>query len=164
MLLVLSVLFVNYGCKKLIAIKPEVGTIEASEVFSNDGDAASAVLDMYSTMLNTDNTYASGSTTYLCGMSADELIPFDQSTGQDYIQFRTNQLNSDDPNVNSSWKYIYSTIYQANSILDGLNNYGSGVHASVRSELIGEAEFTRAFCDFYLVNLFGEVPLVSTLR
>src|SRR5690606_34940810 len=31
-----------------------------------------------------------------------------------------------------------------------------------RAKLLGEALFVRAFCYFYLVNLFGEVPLALT--
>ncbi len=32
----------------------------------------------------------------------------------------------------------------------------------MKNQLIGESEFIRAFCYFYLVNLYGDVPLVLT--
>jgi hypothetical protein len=42
--------------------------------------------------------------------------------------------------------------------LSGAKNLTLGL----RSQLIGEAKFVRAFCYFYLVNLFGDVPLVTS--
>ena len=29
---------------------------------------------------------------------------------------------------------------------------------------MGEAKFIRAFCNFYLVNLFGPIPIVTTVN
>ncbi|TWV94299.1 RagB/SusD family nutrient uptake outer membrane protein [Chitinophaga pinensis] len=41
--------------------------------------------------------------------------------------------------------------------------YSHTTDTVIRQQLMGEAKFTRAFCYFYLVNLFGDVPLaIST--
>jgi len=102
--------------------------------------------------------------TFFSGMSADELLPFDQTYNANYIQFQQNKLLPSDPYVNNSfWQNSYSYIYAANSIIDGLTNH-SGVSEHLKQELIGEAKFIRAFCNFYLVNLFGDIPLVTTIN
>jgi starch-binding outer membrane protein, SusD/RagB family len=152
------------GCKKLMNIPPPVGTIITSQVFSTDGQAASAAANMYYGMINARQSFASSAMTILAGMSADELITFDQAYTDQFIQFQLNELIASNSYVNGSlWSQAYSTIYNANAILAGLTDY-SGVHDSVKNELTGEAEFVRAFCDFYLVNLFGDIPLVTSIN
>jgi len=61
------------------------------------------------------------------------------------------------------WGKPFSAIYKANALIQGLNDY-SGVTDSVKNELLGEAKFVRAFCYFYLVNIFGDVPLALTIN
>lgn len=49
----------------------------------------------------------------------------------------------------------------ANSLLEGLAN-SVNLTDGVKNRLEGEAKFVRAFTYFYLVNLYGEVPLILT--
>lgn len=159
--LLLFALLTN-SCKKLVQIPPPVGTISTSQVFSTDAQATSAISGLYFNMINTYQGFASGQLSIYCGLSADELIPFNKNPGNSFQQFQQNNLQSIDFNIRYNiWSNAYSYIYTANAILEGLSKY-SGVHDSVKNELIGEAEFCRAFCEFYLVNLFGDIPLVTT--
>src|SRR4029077_9747350 len=57
------------------------------------------------------------------------------------------------------WQPAYFYIANANTAINELAL--SSITESTRNELIGEAEFIRAFCYFYLVNLFGDVPLIT---
>jgi hypothetical protein len=75
-----------------------------------------------------------------------------------FSQFFENALNSS--NV-PFWQELYNEIHVANAVLEGLSASG-GVTAKVRGQLTGEAKFMRAFFLFYAVNLFGDVPLVTT--
>jgi starch-binding outer membrane protein, SusD/RagB family len=152
------------SCKKLINISPPVGTVVASQLFSNDGEATSAASGMYFKMINTTQSFSNFGLSVFSGMSADELIPFDQNYNDLYVQFQQNELvPSNGLIANNFWANAYSVIYQANAIIQGLAT-NPGVHDSVKNELIGEAEFVRAFCNFYLVNLFGPIPLVTTIK
>jgi hypothetical protein len=54
---------------------------------------------------------------------------------------------------------MYFSIYQSNAAIEELTN-SSGVSTELKKQLIGEVKFIRAFCYFYLVSLFGDVPLV----
>ncbi len=56
---------------------------------------------------------------------------------------------------------LYSTIYASNSVLEGVAASGK-VSSLLKQQLTGEAKFIREFCNFYLVNLFGDVPLIVT--
>ncbi|MDO6430712.1 RagB/SusD family nutrient uptake outer membrane protein [Flavitalea sp. BT771] len=150
------------SCKKNISISPPIGLISAPVVFSSDAEAIDAVMGIYYKMINNGQTLTSSGMTIFSGMSADELIPFDQAASGSYAPFQQNNLTTTNSLVsNVFWVPSFSIIYQANSILEGLKNY-SGVSDSVREELIGEVEFTRAFANFYLINLFGDIPLVTS--
>lgn len=151
------------GCKKMIQISPPVGSITTSQVFSTDKEAISAASGMYYKLINTNGGFSSYATAIFGGMSADELILF-QQTIQNNAQFQHNSLTSDNPIISTNfWANAYSVIYTANALIAGLDSY-SGVHDSVKNELIGEAKFVRAFCNFYLFNLFGNIPLVTTVN
>jgi len=149
------------ACQKLVRIPPPVGDLVASQVFSTDEQATSAVSGMYSKMINSNLGYASSGISLFTGMSSDELIYFNQSVPE-YVQLRKNALTPFNSLVSTGiWSRAFGTIYQANSIISGLMTV-NGVHDSVKNELLGESEFVRAFCNFYLTNLYGDIPLVSS--
>jgi hypothetical protein len=56
---------------------------------------------------------------------------------------------------------MYYDIYMANAAIDGLQA-STTLSTATKNQLTGEAKFLRAFINFYLVNLFGDVPLVMT--
>jgi len=55
---------------------------------------------------------------------------------------------------------MYNFIFVANSAIEGLNE-ATALTPAVKQQLMGEAKFVRAFCYFYLINLYGDVPLVQ---
>ncbi|MBS1736705.1 MAG: RagB/SusD family nutrient uptake outer membrane protein, partial [Bacteroidetes bacterium] len=74
-------------------------------------------------------------------------------------EFRSADLSTGNSRVNSFWEAPYSLIYHANAILEGLAK-STGVTAASKQQFRGEAKFLRAFNYFYLVNYFGDVPLI----
>jgi hypothetical protein len=78
------------------------------------------------------------------------------------MDFYLNSLKATNSTVlNSFWSEGYKYIYYANNLLQGIGN-SANLLDSTKSQLDGEAKFIRAFCYFYLVNLFGDVPLILT--
>jgi hypothetical protein len=72
--------------------------------------------------------------------------------------YYTNSLTSS--NVSSGyWESIYPRIFLINSAVEGLSATTT-LTPTIRIQLLGEAKFIRAFLYFYLVNLYGDVPLV----
>lgn len=59
------------------------------------------------------------------------------------------------------WRDVYEYIYQCNAVLEGLV-ISPGVSGDIARQIEGEAKFVRGFCHFYLVNLFGAVPLITS--
>jgi hypothetical protein len=59
------------------------------------------------------------------------------------------------------WTTAYTYIYYANAIIEGVNK-STGITTAAKERYIGEAKFIRAFTHFYLVNLYGDVPLITS--
>ncbi len=148
------------SCKKFVEIPPAINQVVTSVVFANDASATSAVVGLYSQMTPSNLLFMNGALSVYPGLSADELIY--NSTSTTILPFYQNSIPSNNTIIHTQiWKYAYSHIYQINACLEALNN-STTITASVKQQLIGEMEFCRALCYFYLTNLFGDIPLVTT--
>ncbi|OWW27044.1 RagB/SusD family nutrient uptake outer membrane protein [Zobellia sp. OII3] len=58
------------------------------------------------------------------------------------------------------WEEAYKSIFRANSILENVNEENVP-STSERNEILGQAHFFRAFVYFYMVNMYGNIPLVD---
>jgi hypothetical protein len=154
---------VIFSCKKFIQIDPPVTQITSATVFTSDATVTAAVSGIYSEMMAGPG-FASGglsSVTVMTALSSDELVNY--SFTQDYIQFYTNAINPASNSVikQAIWMQAYHFIYEANALVEGLSK-SSGLTTATKNQILGEAKFIRAFCHFYLVGLFGDVPLVTS--
>ena len=148
------------SCKKLVEVDIPDDRITKEVVFSNDGVASSALSGLYAQMIRSSSQLTSGGATLFLGLSADEMYNSVQSPTTD--EFTNNELTPGNTTVRLNfWAHAYNIIYQANSLIEGLQQ-STGVSGGVKTQLMGEAKFIRAFVYFYLVNIYGEVPLVVT--
>lgn len=152
------VLFVNSGCKKFIEVDFPVTSNNAAVVYNTDAQAIGVLTGIYAKIASNNlfSPYIIAIPLY-CGLSSDELALFDKNNSTELGPYYTNTLSSQNPS--SMWSDIYSTIFVANSALEGLNS-STGLTPAVKEQLLGEAKFMRAFCYYYLVNLYGDIPLV----
>jgi hypothetical protein len=152
------------ACKKLVTVPEPINTLTSAEVFSSDAEASSAMVGIYTTLINPTSGYAlasfsSGGVSINAGLSADELIY--ANTSPTLIRANTNHLVVTDGS--GAWD-AYNEIYGCNAVLQGIAaSTSSLLHDSVRKELTGEAKFVRALCYFYLTNFNGDVPLALTI-
>lgn len=153
-------LIATSACEDFVDVGTSNSNVTADLVFSDNNTAESAVIGIYYDLIQ--SAFAGGTRnnlSVLTGLSADELSDYNLTDG--VIQFERNELSADNSNVLVLWQSIYKTVYQANSVIEGLTT-ATTLSASVKDQLIGEAKFLRAFSHFYSTNLFGDVPLVVT--
>jgi len=154
----LMLLMAATGCKKLVEVNPPDDQLVEGTVFLNDSSAQSAVNGVYIKIMSNSKYFLNGGTSLYPGLSADEVIRSSTSPGED--QFSSNTLTAINQSVYVNlWKAAYSYIYQCNICITGLAK-STGVSDEVKNRLTGEVQFVRALCYFYLVNLYGDVPLV----
>jgi hypothetical protein len=151
----------EYSCKKLIEVDAPVTSTNASNVYSNDATAIAVLTGIYSSLSQGKFITGSSGLSLYAGLSADEFTLFSGITDVTRISYFKNSLS-----VNTGgyeyWVTLYPFIFKCNSAIEGLSQTSS-LSPAVQKQLIGEAKFMRAFFYFYLVNLYGPVPLaVST--
>lgn len=154
------------GCKKFVDAGAPETQVNAENVYTNDATAIAAMTALYAKVSGGSPTpiISSGTRSFslLCGLSADEYILFsganDEMTGFYKNALMTNTSNN--TNIGTEyWNVIYDHLYSVNSIIEGLVK-SKGLTEQVKQQLLGEAKFMRAFFYFYLVNLYGDVPLI----
>ncbi len=155
----LTLLLSVTACEQYVDVAPSPTLVAADKVYSGDAAATSTLLGIYAQM-NVSNAafLGNGLITMSAGMSADELQYFPSTDLQPFI---TNQLLSSTAQVGSLWSSGYQYLYYANAAIEGLTA-STALTASVKSRLLGEAKVIRAFSLFYLTNLYGDVPLVTS--
>lgn len=156
--LMAAIVLMYVSCKDMIAIPNPINTITTAKVFENDDQANSAMAGAYSLLINAqeDIGFGNGLVTSSASMSADEL-----TISAAYPNpFYNNKLVAGGNFTTGLWTTAYRNIYNANAIIEGIKaSTSSTLHDEVRVKLTAEAKFLRAYTYFYLINLFGDVPL-----
>ena len=163
-LLVVMLTTILPSCKKFVTVENPPGILTTEKVFADDRSATSAIVSIYIDMMNYqfggEGSFVCFSMSALAGFSGNELQWTQSNTTTPAFQeFTTHDLTPPNPNVAAFWKDGYNYIYRANAILEGIAP-STGMTPDGKKLAEGEAKFIRGFCYFYLVNLFGDVPLV----
>jgi len=162
-LLIITLITVG-GCKKFLDVGTPVTKI-STETAYNDNLTATAVITGLYTQLSYEyinGTTLAGSSFYE-ELSADNLTLFDKGSNFNYTTFYENSLEPKyAANLGQSyWLTTYKLLYTINTSIDALKG-NSALKPKVKNRLLGETLFMRAFCYFYLVNYYGDVPLILT--
>lgn len=148
------------SCKKLVEIDSPTTSISGKNVYNNDGTAAAVLTGIYTKMSSASGITGSELTSVGCitGLSADELVLYNGSTNNQLIAYYKNSLTTVNV-IDPFWTGMYTKLFTVNSAIEGLAK-STSLTPSVKQYLLGESKFMRAFLYFYLVNLYGDVPLV----
>lgn len=143
-------------------------TITTEKIFTNDAQAKSAMAGVLTLMINGSgqtggiSSFSNGWSTIAGGLSSDEFNSQTTAIGDGNYMLSANKLNAN-TGLPPIWDSAYQSINGANAIIEGIAASTSpGLRLPVRTQLTAEAKFIRAFSYFYLVNFFGDLPLVLT--
>jgi hypothetical protein len=166
-LIVILILTFNItACKKNLEVDTPSTYTSTQSAFKNDKTATNILTGLYAQLSdNYINTMGLPATSFFEELSADNLTIYDpnsQAIAQ-YISFYQNTL---EPTYATSygltyWTNTYKILYTINATITALSG-NKDLSSAVIRRLSGEAYFLRGFCYFYLVNLYGEVPLILT--
>jgi starch-binding outer membrane protein, SusD/RagB family len=151
------------SCKKLVNIPAPSNQLAENNVYTNNASAISVLTGLYNNMSKGGQPFSGNySIPLLTGLSSDELTLYSGMTLDRYLRYYQNALSPVVEPVAGSefWTPLYNFVYTTNAAIEGLSNdQASALLPSIRQQLLGEAIFMRAFFYFYLVNLFGNVPM-----
>lgn len=146
------------ACESFLDVGVPKDEVAADLAFADDKLATASVTGVFSRMNQLNYQFANVLSMMLPAMQADEFVyAFPFAT---YDEFKNNAPLSSNQYVSILWSQPYQYIAQANMCIEGLEA-STALSSEVQNHLIGEAKFLRAFCYFYLVNNYGDVPLVT---
>lgn len=160
-LLWLFSLFGILACDSFLEVEPPKSQLVGVTVFEDKTTANAAMAHVYN--LLRDSGLLTGSTSgasNMLGNYADEIIYYAAFDNNVALVF-SNNLNSTTSVVSQKWRESYQQIYTANAIIEGCNQ-STKLSVADKNQFIAEAMFVRALVHFYLVNLYGDVPYVTT--
>lgn len=81
---------------------------------------------------------------------------------QHWFTYNNPLIKSNTNDYSGFWNGLFININTANGVLE----YGANANmpAATKTQVLAQAKFLRAFCYFYLVTTFGEVPLHTTFN
>ncbi len=163
-IIILILIALAPGCKKFVEVDAPVTSINDVNVYNNDITATAVLTGIYTSMSRT-SYLANGFTTITryAGLSADEFGIWSSYNSERDLAYFQNKLFSTITSSPGSepWNALYSLITRCNQAIEGLSQTNK-LTPSIKQQLLGEARFLRALFYFYLVNLYGDVPIVKT--
>lgn len=159
-LIITSLIVIGLGsCAKFIEVSVPSNALTGEAVFQSDKTATAAVNGLYSN-LSSDNRLIGGinGVSMIGALLSDELFLHPVVTGEMRNIFENNMTSSQ---FGLPWRFLYKSLHDINSTLHGITN-SKTLDVHLKRQLEGECKFLRAFCYFYLVTLYGDVPLLLT--
>jgi hypothetical protein len=145
------------SCEDYLEFPPE-SEVPQERFFKTQEDAQKAVNAMYGYLRSWD--ISAFSYLILGSLPSDEIIkgssPGDGSWANDYVNFQHTKTQLQ---ISDFWIGRYKGINLSNQVITNIP--GIEMSASVKTRMIAEARYMRAFHYYYLVRAFGGVPLVK---
>lgn len=143
-----------FSCEDFLAEDPK-GQLATETFYSTKEDLDMAVYALYTQVCNTQQytnmmspRWQGDDMTTSVGGNKGHMEAFDRFTPS----------NDDSKGVKESWGTHYKIIQAANGIIKGAPK-AEQASESERNIAIGQAKYWRAYAYFYLVRLFGDLPL-----
>jgi len=149
------------SCRKQLDYKPEVFVTEAA-AYNDQAGAIAGVTGIYQQLqtlkksdyqligvIGTDEArccyQAQGYGAYWAGVVGMDV--YDQT------------FNSQNQDITGFWQVCYKGIANANAAILNIPKIKNFSDPTIQTRLLGEAHFMRALYYFYLVQLYGDVPM-----
>jgi len=144
------------SCENYLEFPPEQQVPE-TEFLQTEADAQKAVNAMYGYLRSWD--ISAFNYLILGSLPSGDMLkgssPGDGSWANEFVNYQYTKTNGQ---IRDFWSGRYKGINLTNQVISNLPDIE--MNASLRSRMIAEAKFLRAFHYFYLVRAFGGVPLV----
>lgn len=152
------------GCKKKLLDKEPLGEITDASFYKNDNDLIMAVNAAYDPLNweSSQNTQVVFFNFFFGDIASDDAVFGGDGSEPRIAPFGTfENLNSRNESLREVWRKYYIGIYRCNVVITKApESQGSD---GIKSRVAAEAKFLRAYYHFKLVQIFGDVPLITKL-
>ncbi len=155
-LILLSILFLVTSCTSLLEQDPKVYVSDDGIIV--DESSAKAALNGVYHQLGASGYYGGGTFISAVDLAGDNLT----WTGSlnYYYSFNTHEYGADNQLLSSSWVAIYSTINQANQVIEKVTAL-TNVSDSEKARIVAEATIIRSLSLFDLARTWGNIPVIK---
>lgn len=151
----MAVLGLVMSCNEDFTDRPSEDGISLDAYYSSDAQVTSATNGMYA---RTWFQFANKFFYAVAEVGSGNMF----SGSSDVSAMRNFSLNGSDGELTNGWRSLWANVGQSNSIINFLSaRVGPAVSQDVLNNTIGEAHFMRATAYFYLVRLWGAVPIIE---
>lgn len=151
-------ILVFISCQGILDKEP-IATLDAGSFFQSEDDAVQAMNAAYKPLL-----FSSDNNNYywaFAAVASDEAITGGDGSRPGIAEMDALSFTPRTEEFNDFWKLQYTGITQCNLVLD--NVPGIEMNESRRNQIIGEALFLRSYYYFLLTQVFGDVPLFTSV-
>lgn len=149
------------SCDSFVEVEMPSHQLTAPVVFEDKTTADAAMTTVFASLRNSGllTGMESGISNRL-GCYADELDYYGNVSNptNDFYNNTVLPLNT---GVQAYWNTAYNQIYGANAVYEGVSA-SSAILTDDANRLKGEALFARALLHFYLTNMYGPIPYITT--
>src|SRR6185436_15286003 len=152
-----AMIFATGSCKKLLEEQPR--TFFAPSFFTTSDGIQGGIAGIYSSFRG---QWATQVWTQLFNSGTDESMRGAAADVQHWFTYNNAVIKSNTNDYQGFWNTLFIDINTANGVLE----FGASadIPAATKTQLLAQAKFLRAFCYYYLVTTFGQVPLHTTFN
>jgi starch-binding outer membrane protein, SusD/RagB family len=152
-----SLMMAGTSCSKFLD-KNIQGVYPADQFYTSSDAAVQATNEAYVQMTFTS---ATANPLWVFGdVASDDAASGNPAASQDAATIDNFSYTTTNSHLSNEWGDFYEGITNCNLVLAKVP--GISMDTALRSRLLGEARFLRAWYYFMLVNIYGEVPIVLT--
>lgn len=158
--LIFSILFC-VSCEDILDQEPLTNPV-SSTFYNNETEATLAVNSIYDVLNGT--LYRDTNPAALAMLEDYAYKGTNPNDGFGLSQINALNIESTNPFIESWYSGLYLGINRANIALDRISGIPvpDAIEETIKTRLKGEASFLRGLYYFYLVRLYGEVPIITS--
>ena len=157
-LFLLAAILIVASCSKDFLERPPEDSYSAAEFYQTDAQVRNSTNHLYSIPWY---NFISNVAWAIGELSSGNGRTWDPRNA-DFVNFA---ITGEHGTLTQSWESLYAVIAQSNSVINNLEtSVGTDVSPAIVNNAMGEARFIRATAYFYLVRIFGSVPIIADNR
>lgn len=147
------------SCSNFVEVDPPKNLLISASVFEDPSSVESAFANIYIKLRDEGMVSGRYGLSTMMGVYSDELNyhGLNPSTSD----FYHHKVGSYNEILLNWWGSAYRSIYATNNIIEGVNN-SEGLTSIQKEHFRGQALFVRAYLHSLLLNIFGNVPYITS--
>lgn len=142
------------SCDSTLDVEAPADKLEVKTLYGDADGIRAAHTGLYANNFLSRNVYYSYIPMYLSMFSDD--MKYRQTS---YAEYYSNLYTENTSVIANMWIYLYQYVYNSNLFVENVEA-NAILPQDERDILVADARIFRAIAYFYLVNLYGDVPLV----